>query len=321
MATVSIAIATYNGSRFLAEQLRSILAQTRLPDEIVLSDDKSTDGTVENARGILDRSGIPFLLITNPDSRGSTKNFENAISHCSGDIIFLCDQDDSWYPSKLELQSAILETDPALGYCFSNADLVDQSLNPIHKDLWSSLKLHRWIRRYENDQCGTLVLRPLLTGAASAFRRKPLLDAMPFDEGWVHDRWASIFCSAHGIPGKAISQSLFAYRQHPSQQLSALSDQTVVRKLIFIRSIDGSKCMLESKKWLRLRAALKARNVTEQVIQDVWLIARHLRVRAKIGNAPMCQRFRLAEIERVKGYYRYSSFPQSWLRDIFWGRQ
>src|SRR5215510_13144854 len=98
---ISIAMCTHNGAPYLAEQLNSILAQTRLPDEVVVCDDCSSD----NSRAILESfaSKAPFLvsLQFNEQRLGSTKNFEKTIELCQGDVIALCDQDDVWSIEKL----------------------------------------------------------------------------------------------------------------------------------------------------------------------------------------------------------------------------
>jgi len=85
---VSIALCTYNGEKFLAEQLKSIAGQTRLPDELVICDDCSQDATVDIVRGFAKVAPFSVRLLTNKTNAGSTKNFERAISLCEGDIIF-----------------------------------------------------------------------------------------------------------------------------------------------------------------------------------------------------------------------------------------
>lgn len=109
---ISVAVCTYNGSRFLPEQLTSIAAQTRLPDEMVVCDDGATDATAE----IIEKFArtAPFLVrfIRNSQNLGSTKNFENAIGLCTGDLIALSDQDDIWMREKLGRQAEMMERDP-----------------------------------------------------------------------------------------------------------------------------------------------------------------------------------------------------------------
>src|SRR2546423_9076098 len=100
---ISVAMCTYSGAEFLPAQLESIFAQTRPPDEIVIRDDDSTDETAQILSKFAGESAIPILLNFNKQNYGSVKNFEQAISLCTGDVIALCDQDDVWRRDKLEL--------------------------------------------------------------------------------------------------------------------------------------------------------------------------------------------------------------------------
>ena len=99
---VSIAMATCEGGRYLREQLDSLARQTRLPDELVISDDQSTDGTVDIARGFAAQASFEVRIEVNPRRIGVTGNFDHALSLCTGDIVLLSDQDDVWFPSKVE---------------------------------------------------------------------------------------------------------------------------------------------------------------------------------------------------------------------------
>ena len=96
----SVCIATYNGEKFIEEQIRSILLQLDSHDEIVISDDHSTDKTIQIIKSINDDR---IKIIYNKNNKGYTNNFENAISKASGDFIYLSDQDDVWKPTKVKV--------------------------------------------------------------------------------------------------------------------------------------------------------------------------------------------------------------------------
>ena len=96
--TVSVALAAYNGEKYIKEQLSSILEQLSEDDEIVVSLDPSTDGTKEAILSLNDSR----IKIVDGEGKGLIKNFENAIKNCKNDLIFLCDQDDIWLPDKVE---------------------------------------------------------------------------------------------------------------------------------------------------------------------------------------------------------------------------
>src|SRR5688500_18132345 len=99
--SLSVALASYNGERYIGEQLDTIAQQTRLPNELIISDDASTDSTWSIVRDFAERAPFPVRLLQH-ERFGSARNFEIAIQACRGDVIFLCDQDDIWYPNKIE---------------------------------------------------------------------------------------------------------------------------------------------------------------------------------------------------------------------------
>src|SRR5215217_714545 len=104
----SVAMCTYNGARFVAEQLASIAAQTRPPDELVVCDDRSTDATIAYVREFARTAPFPVRIFENEKNVGSTKNFERALELCEGDFIAFGDQDDVWLPEKLrKLEDAL----------------------------------------------------------------------------------------------------------------------------------------------------------------------------------------------------------------------
>src|SRR5919199_6162917 len=119
---VSVAMCTYNGERYLQEQLDSIAAQTCLPDELVVCDDRSSDRTLEIIQIFKSKVSFPVHLHINPENLGTIKNFEKAISLCTGDIIVLSDQDDVWKPHKVETILQAFAKNTKAGYVFSNAD-------------------------------------------------------------------------------------------------------------------------------------------------------------------------------------------------------
>ena len=100
---ISVALCTYNGEKFLKKQIDSILSQTIKVDEIVVCDDRSQDGTHDILNGYQSQYPDVFRVFINDENLRSVKNFEKAISKCTGDLIFLSDQDDIWIPEKVEI--------------------------------------------------------------------------------------------------------------------------------------------------------------------------------------------------------------------------
>ena len=151
---VSVAMATYMGQRFLSDQLNSIASQTRLPDELVVSDDQSTDGTLEIASEFAERAPFPVRIVRNESSlRGVIGNFFNAFAHCDGDVIAYCDQDDVWAPEKLNICLAKF-ADPNVSLVIHRSRITDELLNDSGRvmsdrkgDLtvrWPSFPISNW---------------------------------------------------------------------------------------------------------------------------------------------------------------------------------
>ena len=116
---ISVCIATYNGEKFIAEQLHSVLSQISGNDEIVISDDGSTDATLDVIRAI---GANNMRIIVNKGQHGYTPNFENALKAAKGDVIFLCDQDDLWADNKISLCLQQLQEHDLI---ISDAQLID----------------------------------------------------------------------------------------------------------------------------------------------------------------------------------------------------
>ncbi len=108
-------MAVYNGERFISEQLESFVQQTRLPDELIVSDNVSTDRTAAIVRDFTARAPFPVKLFVNDENLGVGRNFDRAMRECTGDLIFLSDSDDVWYPDKLRLMEQALEQSPQAG--------------------------------------------------------------------------------------------------------------------------------------------------------------------------------------------------------------
>ena len=139
---ISVALCTYNGAKYLAEQLDSIAAQTLAPTEMIVCDDGSTDGTLGMVEHFASRASFPVRLRSNAENLGSTENFSRAIRACRGDVVALADQDDVWLPQKLERIARAFETHPRAGVAFSDATVVDEDLNPLGR-LWETVGFTR----------------------------------------------------------------------------------------------------------------------------------------------------------------------------------
>jgi hypothetical protein len=227
---------TYNGGAYLTEQLNSIFAQTRLPDELIVCDDQSTDAT----RAILDefaaRGTVPMTVVVNDQRLGSNENFEKAIGLCTGDIIFLSDQDDVWRDNKVATIEREFERDPELGIVFTNGDLIDGAGLSLEGSMWQSFNFHRGLREMLGSakRYDLLLSRHFVTGATMAFRSRFKSLFLPIPSGlptYVHDRWIAVMISAVARIG-FIDQALIAYRLHPKQQLGVGKGLILLQYLI-----------------------------------------------------------------------------------------
>ncbi len=219
--TISVALCTHNGERFLEEQLRSILAQSVPPSEIVLADDASTDETVEIARRVMaGRPEVTLIVQRNPVALGVTANFESAIRRCTGDLIALCDQDDIWHPGRLARASREFDTRPELDLVFTNARLVDTRGESLDRTIFDVLEVRAADLAAVHAGAGfsVFIKRNIATGATMMFRRRLLDVALPFAPDWVHDEWLAMLAAATGQL-EAIEEELIDYRQHDTNQI------------------------------------------------------------------------------------------------------
>lgn len=223
--TISVALATYNGERYLAEQLASIAAQSRLPDELVVTDDSSTDSTVAIVEQFATTAPFPVRIARNETTLRSTGNFEKAVGLCGCDIIALCDQDDVWLPEKLARLEQRFAASPTTALVFTDALLVDAQLRPLGAQLWQSVGFTPAMQRRfaRGDQLRPLLARSFVTGATLAFRSRYRVLALPFPTdvpNYIHDRWLVTLLAAVA-PIEFIAEPLILYRQHAAQQIGA----------------------------------------------------------------------------------------------------
>jgi glycosyltransferase involved in cell wall biosynthesis len=216
---------TYNGERFLQKQLDSITKQTRLPDEMVVCDDKSTDRTVAMVREFRASASWPVQIFENEHNLGSAANFERAIRLCTGDLIALSDQDDIWYPNRLERSQQELTAHADAGLVFSDADVIDDQDRQQEKTLWQRLGFAgKRERELLEGQYLVLAKHRFVTGATVMFRASLRDRFLPIGAGWIHDEWIALMVA--GLSDLwPIDQPLIRYRIHGSQQVGFLNQR------------------------------------------------------------------------------------------------
>lgn len=184
---ISVCMATYNGQKYIKEQIDSILCQLGDDDELVISDDYSSDETVAIIKSYSDKR-IRFFY--NELKKGVTHNFENALNKSKGDIIFLADQDDVWLPSKITEMVSFMESGN-YDVVECNCALVDEKLNlikdryycaefPQIKSVWGNLIKNSWL------------------GSCMAFKRDAYKAASPIPKkASTHDLWLCLYMQLH----------------------------------------------------------------------------------------------------------------------------
>jgi glycosyltransferase involved in cell wall biosynthesis len=218
---ISIAMCTYNGEKYLQEQLDSFL-QTRLPDELVICDDGSTDGTLEIIQTFAARAPFPVRVYHNDERLGVTKNFQKAIGLCEGDCIALSDQDDVWHSAKLQILESVFLNSPDVAIVFSDAEVVDDRLRPLNYSLWESLQFNSKARKQvrKGRAFDVMLNKRLVAGATMAFRSRFNSLILPIPCGWLHDAWIALLLSVVGRLAM-VDRPLISYRQHTGNQIGA----------------------------------------------------------------------------------------------------
>ena len=192
----SVAMALYNGEKFLYKQLESIRLQTSAPDQVVFCDDGSTDGTVVLVQEYIQKHGLEdkWTLVINEENLGFAKNFFKAMSLCTGDLVFLADQDDIWKPDKIEKMTAVMNSHPEIDLLSCKFEIIDGEDQMMH-----GLLAHK--------QKETFALKPVTNrdllrgfywlGMLMCVRRDYLQTLLPLakDLPIAHD-WVLSYCAA-----------------------------------------------------------------------------------------------------------------------------
>jgi glycosyltransferase involved in cell wall biosynthesis len=202
---LSVCMATYNGAEFVIRQLDTVLKQLKQEDEVIVVDDCSKDGTVQVIR---EAYGDRVQVIVNDKNSGPIKSFEKAISLATGDILFLCDQDDLWEDDKVGTVLKAFEEQNA-DLVIHDALVVDRNLNIINPS-WNDYN-------HNNINQGIIgnILKNAYTGALMAFRRELMTDILPFPlQIEMHDQWIALVCMRKKKKIVSIEKPLVKYVRH-----------------------------------------------------------------------------------------------------------
>lgn len=315
---ISVALSTYNGEKYIAAQLRSIVEQTVLPGEIVICDDCSVDSTVSRVEEFARESPVPVRLFRNESNLGVTRNFAKCVALASGDYIALSDQDDVWYPRKLETLVEAFGAHPELDVIFHDLDLVQDDLEPLGRTLWKYVGFgkHRrslWLQGKTLEvlySAGNVV-----TGCALMFRatvKERLLTAIGEDMfgDRLHDHILALITAPDAKIG-FVEDRLGAYRQHGAQVVGTTASTGRLENIK--GGTEGLRTILDTytkdrQAYTRLR--IPAANLS-------YLEARIAHYTTRISYSPVLWK-RAPQVLRewLKGNYKLSSGILSAFKDM-----
>ena len=218
---ISICLATYNGEKYIYEQLDSIIcALEKLEDwkwEIIISDDQSIDKTLQYVKAF---SAYEQIKIVNGPRMGIGKNFENAIKQASGKYIYLADQDDVWRVDRIFATIGHLKN---YDFVVCNALVVNRSLDLIPGRTLKPFKYGSLKNFCKNT----------LTGALLGGRREALEKLLPFPEGEIlHDHWIAVLAPLYGAKFQFLDDKLVLYRRHGANASSSSESSGSFIKII-----------------------------------------------------------------------------------------
>lgn len=317
---ISIAMATYNGSKYLPEQLQSLLVQTRLPDEVVITDDCSTDETFQVIRQFAGEAPFDVFYSRNDENLGYSGNFNAALMQTTGDLVFLCDQDDVWFPEKIAHIESIAVENPDILLFMNDAILTDDELNSV-----ALTKLGQ-MRSAGFKDTGFVM------GCCCAVRRELLDMCMPVPVGYNgHDHW--IVQLADRLNAKLISEEAMQYyRRHSTNESQIIANRTRrITRWDFMKEQLGSFFAQEQNRQLKSdQLTLLSQGIAraiqrshdryisdlEEMLEETERSIRLITERSAIRDKKFFCRVRAAAIYWSKGHYEQASGIMSLMRDI-----
>lgn len=221
---ISIAMATYNGEKYIREQLESFSSQTLLPDELIITDDCSTDRTEMIVNEFAATAPFNVFFHRNEKNMGYCGNFNEALVRTTGDLVFLSDQDDVWFPEKIETMVSLAEKNPDMLVLMNDTELTDGDLNSVGLTKLGQIK------------SAGLSQKSYVMGCCCAVRRELLTLCLPIMEGFgSHDKWLVEF--ADGLSAKMVEGVVLQYyRRHESNE-----SQFIANRIYAVSRVDVFK--------------------------------------------------------------------------------
>ena len=232
--TVSVALATYNGEKFLKLQLDSVLNSTRQPDEVVIIDDCSTDKTAEIIKKYIVEHNLDWKFSVSSSNSGYKRNFYNCLEKCTGDVIFLCDQDDLWYSEKIAEITAIFENDPQVLGVNSSFDMINADggmLVPFGNNKRDTAN-HGLVKfgihqgKIASIDLKTILQYNISPGCTCAFKSTVVKEYLKTSKCLMpHDWELNIIAASHGGL-RFYNKPFIGYRQHGNNTIGLSTDDS-----------------------------------------------------------------------------------------------
>jgi len=317
-------MATFNGAKYINDQLKSISNQSIVPSEVIICDDNSTDETVIIIKKFIDSTSMNVRLFKNKKTMGFSQNFGKALGLCKGEYIFLCDQDDVWFSNKIERMLDVIEKNQDKYVFYNDAEFTDSDLVPK-----GQTKLNKQEKTNKN-------LNGFLQGSCCVIKREFLNQILPIPiEVKAHDIWigwlARIFDvkyvrketlqyyrqhhdnNSNNKLNKSLNMNKYYYMYHTLSNNELLNNLNSSVKLLFlcknkVNNISESNVELFNNQIIH--------NALKKINKEIDLIQKRIYLKQKT----LISRFFHSSSFLIKGNYNYFNGSFSYIKDIFFNK-
>lgn len=234
MKTVDILLATYNGEKYITEQIESILNQTYKDFRLLISDDCSTDNTRQIISEYV-KKDKRIIVYTQKENIGVVQNFEFLMKKVENDYFMFSDQDDIWKENKIE--KSLNKIEEGFDLVYSDLEVVDENLNVTYNSYWKLKGIYNKIKKYNNFE--SLYLNNFVTGCTIISRKDLIKDVLPLpntSKYVLHDYWISLIISQNGKISY-VEEPLIKYRQHKNNKVGSKKKSDELKSIDEIRKL------------------------------------------------------------------------------------
>ena len=262
---IGVVLATYNGEKYILEQLKSIINQTMIPSSIIISDGGSSDKTIDICEKYLATTNINYKILKSKTKLGVKDNFEKGLRQCNAKYIFFSDQDDCWLPQKIQNSVEIFEKyDADVVWC--NAFITNENLE-VKMNLWDSVgyknsETINIYNKYDLNLQKELIKHNVMTGMCMAINIRIKNEIIPFSDYKIHDVWIAYASNCLGRVVSIDSKDVY-YRQHGNNAIGTSSSirKSLSHKNAYFVNLLNEKGFIED-------VLLKYSNTKEKIFFD-----------------------------------------------------